>query len=450
MPGASTLGLGSLRLPGPFARTPHKRNPSGLLDGRDGYDKLTTRRKLELGGRWTAWRLLRWLVGLALLAVLYFWWRYQLHIEIQIFSRGWVRQAILPVRPLSSTCFNPSRIASTSYNTSLAAAPAYVDVHAGIGMPLGRDCYDFASTLPQHPLPEMVLPGQTIFHTYWRADLLPLGERQIALLHSILATHDRAITSVILWTNAASPTTLTNLPLLRPLLELYGDRLSVQTVDKRTLARGTPMEGHKLLEMADKQAWVDGDLVRVLVLYAKGGIWVDFDTILTGRDLLVLGESEWVTQWDCYDKVYQPLNGAMMHFYQHSPYLCEMLHSMSTSPPPAKNSVDWGSRLYHKVWRSLVAEGIRPFKVLPYCFTDGVSCRLDHRLPDPLGEKSVERTWGKGRREDLESKVRSVWAVHLHNRWDKGFPKGGWVDDLILKPVMEQVERYRLGLDGRN
>ncbi|GAA5867682.1 hypothetical protein JCM1840_006656 [Sporobolomyces johnsonii] len=48
MPGASTLGLGSLRLPAPFSRSPHKRNPSGLLDARDGYDKLSTRRKVEL------------------------------------------------------------------------------------------------------------------------------------------------------------------------------------------------------------------------------------------------------------------------------------------------------------------------------------------------------------------------------------------------------------------
>lgn len=60
------------------------------------------------------------------------------------------------------------------------------------------------------------------------------------------------------------------------------------------------MESNSLLEMADRQAWVDGDLVRVLVLYRKGGIWIDFDTILTGRDLRVLGEHEWVTQWDCY------------------------------------------------------------------------------------------------------------------------------------------------------
>lgn len=167
-------------------------------------------------------------------------------------------------------------------------------------MPLGRDCYDFAGTLPRHPLPGMTLPERTIFHTYWRNDLLPLGPRQIALLHSLLATQDRASTSVILWTNAASPSALTNLPILRPLLDLYGDRLDVRSVNKRELAIGTPMEGHKLLDMADKQAWVDGDLVRVLVLHSLGGLWIDFDTIATGRDLRVLLEHEWVTQWDCY------------------------------------------------------------------------------------------------------------------------------------------------------
>ncbi|GAA5857524.1 hypothetical protein JCM8547_009320 [Rhodosporidiobolus lusitaniae] len=444
MPGRVLQGLSGLRAASPFPRGHSKRSSGGILDrGDEDKYRLSNRRIPRL--RWTlrSWRTLGYLAGAAALLALLFFPRYQMHVEVQLFKRGWIREAILPVRPLSSTCFNPAFIASTSYNLSLAEAPSLVDVHAGMGMPLGRDCYDFASTLPRHSLPGMILPERTIFHTYWRNDLLSFGPRQISLLHSILATQDRESTAVVLWTNVDPPTSLHNFASLRPLLELYGDRLSVRHVDKRHLARGTPMDGHALLDMADKQAWVDGDLVRVLVLYALGGIWVDFDTILTGRDLRVLGESEWVTQWDCYDKIYQPLNGAMMHFYRHSPYLCEMLHSMATDPPPARGSVDWGSRLYHKVWRSLVTNGIKPFKILPYCFTDGVSCRLDNRLPDPFGEVREEKKWGKGRREDLESKVKNVWAVHLHNRWDKTFPPGGWVDEIILKPVEKQVERYR-------
>lgn len=133
----------------------------------------------------------------------------------------------------------------------------------------------------------------------------------------------------------------------------------------------------------------------------------------------------------------------MMHFHRDSPYLCEMLHSMASSPPPAKSSVDWGSRLYHKVWRSIVANGHKPFKILPYCFTDGPSCRLDNRLPDPFGDPRAEKRWGSGRWEDVRSKVGNVWAVHLHNQWDNGFPKSGWVDEMILKPVMAQVDEYR-------
>lgn len=167
-------------------------------------------------------------------------------------------------------------------------------------MTLGNDCYNFASTIPRSPTPEMTLPKQTTFHTYWRSDLLPLGDRQIALFDSLLAMQDRHTTSVILWTNAPSTAQLEAHPKLSHLLQRYGQRFRVQSVDKKVLARGTPMDGHALLDMADAKAWLDGDLVRVLVLWAQGGIWVDMDTIMTGRDMRVLGESEWVTQWDCY------------------------------------------------------------------------------------------------------------------------------------------------------
>lgn len=230
----------------------------------------------------------------------FFLWRsYELHIEIQLYSRSWISQKITPVPPLSGTCFAPSTVARTEYNLTLSQSPNYIDLHAGLGLRLGSDCYDFASTIPRHPVPGMVLPAQTVFHTYWRADLARLGERQVHLLHSILATQDRPSTSVILWTNDDG-SSLRNDPLLRPLLATYGGRLEVWPVTKKALAVGTPMEGHRLLEMADEKAWLDGDLVRILVLWAHGGVWVDMDTIMAGRDMRVLLESEWVTQWDCY------------------------------------------------------------------------------------------------------------------------------------------------------
>jgi len=82
-----------------------------------------------------------------------------------------------------------------------------------------------------------------------------------------------------------------------------------------------------------------------------------------------------------------------------------------------------------------VAEGIPPFKILPFCFSDARSCRLDNRLPDPF--KPDPSTWGGGRSladgGPLDDVLSKVFSVHLHNQWDKDFPRGGWVDRLLLR-----------------
>ena len=44
-----------------------------------------------------------------------------------------------------------------------------------------------------------------------------------------------------------------------------------------------------LLHSKDTKAWVDGDLVRLLVTWAYGGVWVDMDSLLS-RDLSPLLE----------------------------------------------------------------------------------------------------------------------------------------------------------------
>ncbi|KAI5481403.1 hypothetical protein MNV49_004159 [Pseudohyphozyma bogoriensis] len=449
MPGGGTFSITGLRLPfspGPSAST-RLRSGGGLLTSWSAGDAEQgnlgrRRRRPRIGFRLTVRRIVHLILISIALIVFVFFYKYTLHIEIQRYSRGWIKREVLPTPALSPTCFLPGYVAKTSYNRSLAAAPALVDIQAGMRLDMGEDCFNFAATLPKSPLPGMRIPQRTVFHTYWRADLLPLGKRHVALIHSILSMQDRASTSVILWTNEAVASHMKNSILLTPLIELYGDRFSVQTVDKALLSKGTPMERSPLLDMSDKKAWLDGDLIRVLVLWAHGGIWVDMDTIMTGRDMRVLEEHEWVTQWDCYDKPYQPLNGAMMHFYQNSPFLCEMLYTMANDPPPKKGSTDWGSHLYQKVWRRLVANGVKPFKILPYCFTDGRNCRLNNRLPDPFAKQDIS-SWGKGRAEQLKKKVESVWAVHLHNQWDKEFPSGGWVKTIILDKVSKATKKYR-------
>jgi len=247
---------------------------------------------------------------------------------------------------------------------------------------------------------------------------------------------------LILWSNGE----LGSNTILSRYVQKYPEAFALKVVDIPALAKGTELESSSLLNSQDAKAWVDGDLIRLLLLWNYGGVWVDMDSLLT-RDLEPLLEHEFVTQWDCYDKPYVPLNGALMRFRKHSPYLCEAFHIMSTSSPPRSGSTDWGSLLYFKLWRRLISERIPPFQVLPFCFTDGRSCRLDNRLPDPFTPDPSDGSWtfGLGREEGggLDQALQRVFGVHLHNQWEKQYPQDGWVERLLLRRYDKKVEKRK-------
>ncbi|KAH9005501.1 glycosyltransferase family 32 protein [Lactarius hatsudake] len=384
--------------------------------------------------RWLRWLRLRSCVNFTVPAIIiilvlcYLTW--EPHIEVTFYRRSWIRQEIEPITPLHG-CFKPDQ-ASPLYNvTERLYGPKSTEVHAGLPMRLGLDCYDFGATIRPLPPSSSADRPRTNYHTYWRTDLAPFGERQEYTLKSFFATqnpHSR----LIMWSNGDLSTN----PLLASYVARYPDAFELRVANTRELSKGTPLENSPLLSSSDKKAWLDGDLIRLLVIWREGGVWVDMDMLLT-RDLSPLLEHEFVTQWDCYDKIYQALNGALMHFHQHSPYLCEAFHLMATSTTPRPSSTDWGAILYLRLWRRLVAEGIPPFKILPFCFSDARGCRKDNRLPDPFEPDPSDGYWTKGltRTEGggLDRKLAKVFAVHLHNQWEKSFPPGGWVERLLLR-----------------
>ncbi|THH09546.1 hypothetical protein EW146_g8660 [Bondarzewia mesenterica] len=353
------------------------------------------------------------------------------HVELAFYERAWIQREIKPVEPLAG-CFDAGRVSPTYNVSERVYGPRRNEVQAGLPLRLGLDCYDFAGTIRALPDEQPQRREVTNFHSYWRTDLAPFAERQEWMLKSFFATQPFGNSKFILWSNGD----LSGNSILQGYVSRYPGAFELRVADVPELARGTELEGSALLKSTDKKAWVDGDLVRLLVIWKEGGVWVDMDSLLT-RDLSPLLEHEFVTQWDCYDKIYQPLNGALMHFHQHSPYLCEAFHVIATSPAPRASSTDWGALLYLKVWRRLVAGGIPPFKVLPFCFSDARSCRLDNRLPDPFLEDPKDGRWTGGltRAEGggLDEKLKKVFAVHLHNQWEKEFPKEGWVNRLLLQ-----------------
>lgn len=140
-----------------------------------------------------------------------------------------------------------------------------------------------------------------------------------------------------------------------------------------------------------------------------------------------------------------------MHFQQHSPYLCEAFHIMASSPLPKPNTFTWGSHLYGKLHRRLIAQRVVPFAVLPWCFTDPRNCRSDIRFPDPFSADPSQwagRPWdargrpGAGGRELLDERITNIWSIHLHNQWAKRVPPGGWLDRLLSR-YRDDVARLR-------
>ncbi|KAG2109916.1 glycosyltransferase family 32 protein [Suillus discolor] len=369
------------------------------------------------------------------------------HIDLVLYQREWIQREILPLSPLGG-CFEPERV-SPLYNISEAVyGKKRFEVQAGVTMRMGMDCYEFAGTVRfaegEWTEEQRYIPPEerAQFHTYWRVDLAPLDERQEYMLKSFFATQDLPRSRLILWSNGD----LSLNPIVQKYLELFPDSFALQVVDIPELAKGTAMENHHFLNLEDKKAWVDGDLVRLLVIWTYGGAWIDMDMLLT-RDLSPLLEHEFVTQWDCYDKIYQAFNGALMHFRKHSPYLCEAFHLMAYSTPPRSPSTDWGAILYLRLWRRLLSESIPPFKILPFCLSDPLACRLDNSVPDPFDPDRRDGKWtgrpGEGLEEGgaLEKALGKIFAVHLHNRWDRAFPQGGWVDRLLLRRYEEDIEK---------
>ncbi len=264
------------------------------------------RRRLSNASYWRLWNrkgpnLLRRLGYLLILLLVLLYgiilWRrrYKLHFEFSVKSHRRTKRQYATPQPLRG-CFDPHNV-SPDYNVPLNLAPKRQLLTPGFALRRGMSCYEFSSTV--QPIPGVPLEPLT-YHTYWRSDLIPFGERHTATLTSFLATQPLTHSKLILWSNGAE--LVANNAFIRPYLDKWGDNIEVRQIDMNALTRGTELAG--LLSgmneggLFDERAWVDGDAVRLLVLWHFGGVWMDMDQILT-RDLHPLTESEFVTQWDC-------------------------------------------------------------------------------------------------------------------------------------------------------
>jgi hypothetical protein len=239
-------------------------------------------------------RAIRWILAAGIVAglvVLFILATWEIHLELAFYRRSWVREELGTERQLRG-CFGPDRVSSLYNVTERLYGPRATDVHAGVPLKTNRDCYHFASTIHTPPTHRPREP--MIFHSYWRIDLVTFSQRQEWFMRSLFATQPTG-SRLILWSNGD----LSKNPIIKTWLQTHPGTFETRVVNFQVLARGTALQDSELLAMRDTKAWIDGDLVRLLVLWVYGGVWVDMDSLLT-RDLTPLLEHEFVTQWDCY------------------------------------------------------------------------------------------------------------------------------------------------------
>lgn len=126
----------------------------------------------------------------------------------------------------------------------------------------------------------------TNFHVYTEAK----DEKELESIRSYLATQNLEKTKLIVWSNYD----ISKQENMQP----YKDHLDLRVYDDVELAKGTPLEDNKkyLNVYDDERHWMSSGVMRFLVLYKFGGIYMDMDMILL-RDFKPILDQSFAYQW---------------------------------------------------------------------------------------------------------------------------------------------------------
>ncbi|KAI8336122.1 hypothetical protein BC941DRAFT_428364 [Chlamydoabsidia padenii] len=365
---------------------------------------------------------LRW----AVIGILFALFSFLVICRLELNARLYIRQWITPARtthsePLSTFCFGDQANQATTTTTTTTKKYAYNFVP---GIPVWEEytCYDYASLL--QPLPSSLdapLPT-TIYHTTWSSqeqDQLTLTH--LATLRSFMATQPLNSSQLILWIHPQDEAKLTS----DPLWKKAANGKTRYQVYNDSLTKGTPLESSATTAAATNSLTTetnivsDPELLKLTVLYQHGGIWFDLNTLFV-RDMTPLLGHEWIAQGKCQTTMAgNPFEGGgLWHFYPQSRSVCELIYgSTKSTTSGGTNKITntifgatgksggrgtRGAELYHRIYRTLLRNGIKPWSTLPWCFTDPTQCKSANSLPSPLEQA-----------EFSPLRLRQTFAVHF-------------------------------------
>lgn len=227
-------------------------------------------------------------------------------------------------------------------------------------------------------------------------------DKELSCVKSYFATQNLEKTKLIIW----SDYDISNQENLKP----FADKIDFRVYDPLKEAKGTFLENNNDILMAhDSMYYLKSDLLRLLILYKYGGIWIDMDILLL-RDFKPLLDQEWMYQWGSETNYGVDGACATVLSLKKGSILSEMLLKEVLTMPIYTNSTTWGKNLFAKVYQKY------EFDVFPSTFfnTEWLISKVDEQLSFELQSKM----WFETECPD-ELLFLDAFAWHWHNSSNK-------------------------------
>jgi hypothetical protein len=242
----------------------------------------------------------------------------------------------------------------------------------------------------------------TYFHVYSEIK----SDKELLCIESYLATQNLDKTKLILWSDYDISD--------NKLIEPYKHLIEMRVYNFSRESKGTILEGNMDLENAnDTKHYMKSGILRFLVTYKYGGIWLDMDMVLL-RDFKPLLDQEWAYMWgaEMDFRNFGPC-AAIMNIHKESQHAKICLEEMNkTKMVPDSTVLD--HMLLAKVY------SIRKFSVFPSAFFNtewqmNVTWSNDIRKYDPNGIGTKTESGWFVKNDYSNYLFENAFSWHWHN-----------------------------------
>tara|TARA_R110002020_G_scaffold81401_6_gene202300 strand:- start:65 stop:970 length:906 start_codon:yes stop_codon:yes gene_type:complete len=261
----------------------------------------------------------------------------------------------------------------------------------------------------------------TLFHIYTEIRNI----KELECIKSFLATQHLEKTQLIVW----SDYDINDNPLIQP----YKKYLDLRVWDAKKEAENTPLEGKSHLDAVDGKYWLQSDLLRILVLYKYGGVWVDTDVIFL-KDWKQILDQEYMYQWG--SEINYKEGGAcatVLSGFKESEFMTHLINGVVDSAIIPGTTV-WGKDMFAKIWNKWPN-----FTIFPSTFfnTEWLVSKTDA----PLRESLLDGFHKINISKDYLFLDAFGWHWHNSSNKDKPIESGSKFDRLAQITHMKLVDK---------